>query len=49
MGITTEATESTESGEVGIPLRTLQILCVPCGSDLGPNSGIDERYFSIYA
>ena len=37
IGLTTEAKESTESGEVGIPLRTLQILCVLCGSisDLG--------------
>ena len=38
IGLTTEAKERTESGEVAIPLRTLQILCVLCGSmsDLGP-------------
>jgi hypothetical protein len=32
IGLTTEAKESTESGEVRIPLRTLDVLCVLCGS-----------------
>ena len=32
MGQATEAKESTESGEVDIPLHTIQILCVLCGS-----------------
>jgi len=30
------STESTERAKVGIPLRTLQILCVLCGSMSGP-------------
>ena len=33
IGLTTEAKESTESGEVGIPLRTLHILCTTSVQD----------------
>ncbi len=37
IGLTTEAEESTESSEVGIPAGILRILCVLCGTI--PDSG----------